>query len=51
MWGPGVEWPFVQNVMFWVIAGFKLCIWFLVLVTLWLTLWARQLRKLSQQET
>ena len=45
MWGPGMDWPFIQNVWFWGIAAFKFCFWLLVLVVLWLTLWARQLRK------
>jgi hypothetical protein len=51
MWGPGVDWPFVQNVWFWAMAAFKFCVWLLVLVVLWLTLWARQLRKLDRQGT
>jgi len=45
MWGPGVDWPFVQDVWFWAIAVFKFCVWFMILAVLWLTLWARQLRK------
>jgi hypothetical protein len=47
MWGPGVDWPFVQNVWFWAMAAFKFCVWLMVLVVLWLTLWARQLRKMG----
>lgn len=49
LWGPGPEtnmsWSTVQTIWFWGLAVIKLCIWPLVLVTLWLTLWARQLRK------
>jgi hypothetical protein len=45
LWGPDVSWSFIQNVWFWVVAIFKLCVWLLALVVLWLTLWARQLRK------
>jgi hypothetical protein len=45
MWGPGVDWAFVQSVWFWAIAILKFSVWLLVLVALWLTLWARQLRK------
>ncbi len=45
MWGPKVDWPFVQMVWFWVIAGLKFVVWLLVLIALWLTLWARKLRK------
>ena len=44
-WGPDTTWSFVQTVWFWGIAIMKICIWPLALVTLWLTLWARQLRK------
>jgi hypothetical protein len=51
MWGPGVDWPFVQLVWFWVIVAFKFCVWLMVLAVLWLTLWARQLRKLDRQGT
>ena len=50
MWGPGVDWPFVQNVWFWVIVAFKFCLWFMVLAVLWLTLWARQLRKVNRED-
>src|SRR5436309_9856357 len=51
MWGPGVDWPFVQNVWFWVIVAFKVFVWLLILAVLWLTLWARQLRKPDRQDT
>jgi hypothetical protein len=45
LWGPDVRWSFVQTVWFWGTAIFKLCLWLATLVVLWLTLWARQLRK------
>lgn len=45
LWGPGMDWSFVQTVWFWGIAVFKLIMWLMVLIALWLTLWARQLRK------
>jgi hypothetical protein len=45
LWGPDTTWPFVQTVWFWAIAGFKMFFWLLALAALWLTLWARQLRK------
>ncbi|MCE5267738.1 MAG: hypothetical protein LLG00_07620 [Planctomycetaceae bacterium] len=45
MWGPHVDWPFVQIVWFWAIAILKFIIWLAVLVALWLTLWARGMRK------
>ncbi len=48
LWGPGVDWPFVQNVWFWVMAAFKFCVWLMILAVIWLTLWARQLRKLDR---
>jgi hypothetical protein len=45
LWGPGTTWSFVQTVWFWGIVIMKFCVWLLALVALWLTLWARQLRK------
>ena len=41
--GPGVSWEYFQNVGFWAIAIFKLCIWLMAVVVMWLTLWSRQL--------
>ena len=50
MWGQGdVSWALVQTVSLWFMGVFKLFMWFLFLVALWLTLWARQLRKLDRQ--
>jgi hypothetical protein len=51
VWGPDVSWDFMQVVSLWFLGVFKLFLWFLILVVLWLTLWARQLRKLDRQET
>ncbi len=45
LWGPDISWNTIQNVWFWIMAIFKLCLWLLALVVLWMTLWARQLRK------
>ena len=45
LWGPDVTWPFLQSVWFWGVASLKVCLWLLALVVLWLTLWARRLRK------
>ncbi len=45
LWGPGISWSYVQNIWFWIASVFKMCIWLLALVVIWLTLWARQLRK------
>jgi hypothetical protein len=50
LWGQGdVSWAFMQTVSLWFLGVFKLSIWLLILVVLWLTLWARQLRKLDRQ--
>jgi hypothetical protein len=43
--GPGVTWEYVQNIGFWAVAIFKMCIWLMAVVAMWLTLWARQLGK------
>ena len=51
MWGPNVSWDFMQVVSLWFMGVLKLFIWILVLIALWLTLWARQLRKMDRQET
>jgi hypothetical protein len=48
LWGPGGDWPLVQTVWFWAMAAFKFCVWLMILAVLWLTLWARQLRKLDR---
>ena len=45
MWGPNISWEFVQNVWFWAVAVLKFCVWLMALAALWLTLWARQLKK------
>jgi hypothetical protein len=45
MWGTNLSWDFVQTVWFWGTAVFKLCLWIMAFIALWLTLWARQLRK------
>jgi hypothetical protein len=46
MWGGGeISWAYMQIVSLWFMGAFKLVIWIVLLVALWLTLWARQLRK------
>jgi hypothetical protein len=45
--GPGASWEYVQNVGFWIVSIFKMCIWLMALAVVWLTLWSRQLRKQS----
>jgi hypothetical protein len=47
MWGPNTEWFFVQMVWFWAIVVLKFILWWQVLIALWLTIWARLLRKES----
>jgi hypothetical protein len=47
VWGQDVSWEFMQMASLWFLGVFKLFLWFLILVALWLTLWARQLRKHS----
>jgi hypothetical protein len=44
LWGPNLHWAFVQMVWFWAVAVMKFVLWLMVLMTLWLTLWARQLK-------
>jgi hypothetical protein len=51
MWGQDVSWDFMQVVSLWFMGVLKLFIWILVLVALWLTLWARQLRRLDRPGT
>jgi hypothetical protein len=51
MWGPDVTWEFMQTLSLWFVGAFKLFLWFLILVALWLTLWSRQLRKTDGQGT
>jgi hypothetical protein len=48
LWGQDVTWDFMQTVSLWFLGVFKLFLWFLFLAALWLTLWARQLRKMDQ---
>jgi hypothetical protein len=47
LWGSGIGWDTVQTVWFWGMALIKLCLWLLAFVVIWLTLWARQMRKRS----
>jgi hypothetical protein len=45
LWGPGATWEFVQRVWWVATALLKALLVFLAIPCLWLTLWARQLRK------
>ncbi len=51
MWGKDISWDYMQIVSLWFMGVLKLFLWILVLIALWLTLWARQLRKLDRQGT
>ena len=46
LWGPGITWEMIENVTLWAVAFFKVAVWLMAIVVLWLTLWARELRKL-----
>jgi hypothetical protein len=45
LWGPGVTWEYVQNVWWLATALLKVFLLILAIPCLWLTMWARQLRK------
>ena len=45
LWGKGLTWDSIQNLWLWSAATFKIILWVMALVIIWLTLWARQLRK------
>jgi hypothetical protein len=45
LWGPDITWSYVENVTLWAIVAFKLALFLLAMTALWLTLWARGLRK------
>jgi hypothetical protein len=42
---PGMTWEMIQTITLWIVSVFKMCIWLLFLIVVWLSLWARQLRK------
>jgi hypothetical protein len=46
LWGGhDVTWAMVQNISLWLIGVFKLVLWIMALIALWLTLWYRALRR------
>lgn len=45
IWGRNLDWSIVKDIWLWMTAIFKMCIWLMALMVVWLTLWARQLRK------
>ncbi|MFB3892417.1 MAG: hypothetical protein ACE15C_10400 [Phycisphaerae bacterium] len=44
-WGGDVGWDTVRTVWLWCTAVFKLCVWVAAMVVVWLSLWARRLRR------
>jgi hypothetical protein len=44
-WGPNLGWETVNQVWFWALVLIKAFLGLIAFVALWLTLWARQLRK------
>jgi hypothetical protein len=51
LWGPDVSWELMQTVWLWAMAILKVGMWLMLLVVLWLTLWARQMRKPESRPT
>jgi hypothetical protein len=49
LWGQDISWDFMQTMSLWFLGVFKLFLWFLFLAALWLTLWARRLRRTAGQ--
>ena len=45
LWGSGFSWQYIQNVWLLAIVFFKALLLVIAMLSLWLTLWARQLRK------
>jgi len=50
LWGPGVTWEYLSHVWWVGIAVMKSILLILAIPCLWLTLWARQLRKTSRKD-
>lgn len=45
LWGPGATWQTVPTIWFWFLAGFKAFLLLVAFFLVWLTFWAKQLRK------
>jgi hypothetical protein len=45
LWGEGVPWQEIRTVWLWAMVAYKLGIVMMLFVVIWLTLWARQLRR------
>ena len=47
MFGPAVSWSYLQSIWFSAAMTFKLCVWLLALLVVWLTFWAVHLEKMK----
>jgi hypothetical protein len=45
LWGPGASWQEIRTLWFWFLVFFKAFLLLVALLLVWLTFWARQLRK------
>jgi hypothetical protein len=45
LWGPGATWQEIRTLWFWFLVCFKSFLLLVAFLLVWLTLWARQLRK------
>jgi hypothetical protein len=46
LWGEGVSWSELRTIWLWAMVAYKLCVGMMIFVVIWLTLWARQLKKM-----
>ena len=49
LWGGGMSWQEVQGIVIRFFAVFKLLLFVFMMVTIWLTIWGRKLKKLAGQ--
>lgn len=45
LWGPDITWVDFQHMCLWAIIVFRLALWLMILTAIWLSLWARRLRR------
>ncbi len=45
LWGPDMTWPLLQWIFLRVIIVFRIIVWCMILLVLWLALWSRQLSR------
>lgn len=43
--GNDIQWTTIQTIWLWFTAAFKMSVWIAAMVVVWLSLWARRLRK------